>query len=263
MSFLSRLRSVALVASAAALVSASNVAAQVPLRLAVLTPAMHGASPDVPARDREPFVDAGWRDASGVIVAKWMQTAFDIARDRRALARCRRDAGPCDPASRRMLAIIDAARDLRGRARIGHLNRAINLSIRPITDEAQHGVADHWSSPLATLAAGRGDCEDYAIAKYLALREAGIAASDLRLVVVRLPPADLDHAVLAVRHEERWLILDNRRLALLEAGDLKAEPLFVLGESAVRARGAKAAAAAADGMASAVGVAAGGLPALM
>ena len=69
--------------------------------------------------------------------------------------------------------------------------------------------------------------------------------------------------MLAVRHEERWLILDNRRLALLEASDLKAEPLFVLDEIAVRARGAKAAAAAADGMASAAGVAAGGLPALM
>ena len=39
---------------------------------------------------------------------------------------------------------------------------------------AQWGVPDRWSPPLETLATGRGDCEDYAIAKYVALTAAGI-----------------------------------------------------------------------------------------
>ena len=53
------------------------------------------------------------------------------------------------------------------------------------------------------------DCEDYAIAKYVALREAGVEAADLRFLLVRDRLAG-DHAVLGVRYEGRWLILDNR-----------------------------------------------------
>ena len=47
------------------------------------------------------------------------------------------------------------------------------MAIRYVSDYAQHGEADRWSAPLATFATGKGDCEDYAIAKYVALREAG------------------------------------------------------------------------------------------
>jgi predicted transglutaminase-like cysteine proteinase len=65
------------------------------------------------------------------------------------------------------------------------INRAINLAIRPMSDLAQWGVEDRWTAPLATLASGLGDCEDYAIVKYVALSEAGIAAEDVKLVVVR------------------------------------------------------------------------------
>ena len=47
-------------------------------------------------------------------------------------------------------------------------------SIRPMDDLEHHGQIDVWSSPLATLARGAGDCEDYAIAKFIALQRAGI-----------------------------------------------------------------------------------------
>src|SRR3984893_9624815 len=39
-----------------------------------------------------------------------------------------------------------------------------------------------------TLDTGAGDCEDYAILKYVALREAGMSCNDLRILVVRYPP---------------------------------------------------------------------------
>jgi predicted transglutaminase-like cysteine proteinase len=45
-----------------------------------------------------------------------------------------------------------------------------------VSDLAQYGVTELWASPLTTFAAGAGDCEDYAIAKYVALRQAGMAA---------------------------------------------------------------------------------------
>ena len=39
-------------------------------------------------------------------------------------------------------------------------------------------------APLETFTTGRGDCEDYTIAKYVALRAAGIAQEDVKLIVV-------------------------------------------------------------------------------
>ena len=62
---------------------------------------------------------------------------------------------------------------------------------------------------------GAGDCEDYAILKFLALRHAGVASADLKLLIVHDRPTRSDHAVVAVRLDERWLVLDNRRFAMV------------------------------------------------
>ena len=84
------------------------------------------------------------------------------------------------------------------------------MAIRYVSDYAQHGEADRWSAPLASFATAKGDCEDYAIAKYVVLREAGVARENLQLVLVRDRAVRQDHAVLAARLDDRWLILDNR-----------------------------------------------------
>ena len=101
------------------------------------------------------------------------------------LAACRANPGNCSAAARRFFEIVELGRQRQGRARLGAINRAINLSIRPMSDWVRHGVDDFWSAPLATLEAGAGDCEDYALLKYIALLEAGIKPDDLRLVIVR------------------------------------------------------------------------------
>ena len=74
-----------------------------------------------------------------------------------------------------------------------------------------------------------GDCEDYAIAKFAMLLDAGIAEKDLKVLLVRDMAVRQDHAVLAVRIDGRWLVLDNRRFGLAEAGDLPYfMPLFAI-----------------------------------
>jgi len=104
-----------------------------------------------------------------------------------------------------------------------------------MSDLKQWGVLDRWSPPLETLATGRGDCEDYAIAKYVALTAAGVAAADVKLVVVRNLAANEDHAVAAVRFDGDWLVLDNRWLTLVKDLDMpKVVPLFVLDDHGVR-----------------------------
>ena len=104
-----------------------------------------------------------------------------------------------------------------------------------MSDWAQYGVADYWATPLESLNNGAGDCEDYAIAKYVALREAGIIPDNLRLVIVRDIKGQTNHAVLAVRYEEKWLILDNRTLVMVNADMAQYYyPLFVLDQRGVR-----------------------------
>jgi len=127
----------------------------------------------------------------------------------------------CPQAARSFLEIVELGRQREGRAQLGEINRAINLRIKPADDWVQHGVADLWSTPLSTLAAGAGDCEDYAILKYAALRELGVAPDDLRIIIVRDLRRGADHAVLAVRDDEQWLILDNRTLVLAKTADIR------------------------------------------
>jgi predicted transglutaminase-like cysteine proteinase len=117
---------------------------------------------------------------------------------------------------------------------LGEINRAINLRIKPVSDLAQYGVADFWSAPLATLSTAAGDCEDYAILKYVALREIGIEPDDLQLVIVHDIKRDTAHAVVAVRLDEEWLILDNRTLVLVNTQESQYYPLFVLDHRGVR-----------------------------
>src|SRR5262249_17494405 len=80
---------------------------------------------------------------------------------------------------------------------------------------------------------GAGDCEDYAIAKYVALRMAGIPPEDLRLVVM-VDVRGEGHAVAAARLDGHWLILDNRRMAMVEDISVRNyRPLFVIDQSGV------------------------------
>ena len=103
------------------------------------------------------------------------------------------------------------------------------MTIKPASDWAQYGDADYWASPLQTLGSGAGDCEDYAILKYVALRELGADPDDLRVVIVRDDKRLIEHAVLAVRSERKWLVLDNRTMAILNTEDVRNyRPLFAL-----------------------------------
>jgi len=167
----------------------------------------------------------------GEVVRKWSDVVADIRAESDILARCRGDAESCPPAAQKFLAVIADGRAHEGRARYGVINRAINLAIQPMSDLTQWGVPDRWSAPLATLTTGRGDCEDYAIAKYVALREAGVAEDDVRLLIVRDVTIGEDHAIVAARIEEKWIVLDNRRFVLLEDIEMPyLLPLFVLNE---------------------------------
>ena len=85
---------------------------------------------------------------------------------------------------------------------------------RPKDDNAAWGYEEHWATPREFFAKRGGDCEDYAIAKYFALRYLKFDPNTMRIVVVRVQDDDGKfreqlHAVLAIYAKNMWFILDN------------------------------------------------------
>jgi predicted transglutaminase-like cysteine proteinase len=190
------------------------------LGLVISSPADHGRGNTTVLPEpsgRQPTLPYEVSDAS----ANWTELQSRIRAEEKTLAACRSGDSPCPAAARRFLSIVELGRRRQGRAQLGEINRAVNLSIKPVSDWTQYGVDDYWSAPIATLSAGAGDCEDYAIVKYLALRESGISPDDLQLLIVRDIKRHTNHAVLAVHQDEGWLILDNRTLIMVDAEEAR------------------------------------------
>jgi predicted transglutaminase-like cysteine proteinase len=211
-----------------------------PTQLAALdlsTPGNASAQPTNAAQQSdEPFGLATFRAPEGQLWDKWRKLSAELETEAQILARCQVDIKHCvNPAAQKYLALIEESRKLADRAKIDRINRAINAAVRYTSDQDQYGVPDQWTAPLATLTTGKGDCEDYAIAKYVALRDVGFSADDLRLVIVRDRVARQDHAVTSVRQNGHWLMLDNRHEALLERKDAwHFTPLFALDHQGVK-----------------------------
>ena len=182
----------------------------------------------------EPFALQAKPITTGEVAAKWQIVRSEIKAEAAVLARCQAEQ-ECSAVAREFNSIIAEGRGRDGLARIGLINRAVNLAIVPTSDMKQWGVPDRWSPPLETLTTGRGDCEDYAIAKYVALLDAGISNDDLKLVIVHNLLRDEDHAILVARVDGKWYVLDNRWLALVADSQLAhVIPLFVLDDTGVR-----------------------------
>lgn len=92
---------------------------------------------------------------------------------------------------------------------ISEVHRFFN-SISYAPDSEVWNRNDFWATPLEMLAAGRGDCEDIAIAKYLALRALGFADDDRRLVILKEKASDgRAHATMLVKFGGESFVLDN------------------------------------------------------
>ena len=115
------------------------------------------------------------------------------------------------------------AASLRGQdviAKLEAVNSYVNARVRFVDDRVQFGVADRWLAPSETLARGRGDCEDFALAKRAMLRAAGVPDKDLYLVVLKDLSRRADHAVLVVRAAGRFLVLDNGTDRIVDSSDV-------------------------------------------
>ncbi|WGF90577.1 transglutaminase-like cysteine peptidase [Marinivivus vitaminiproducens] len=139
---------------------------------------------------------------------EWRRVLAAIADERRRYVACDRDRALCG--SKGLVAWRGLIAELRGKRRTAQVvavNAFFNAS-RYIPDQVNWGRSDYWATPLEFFRRS-GDCEDYAIVKYVTLRELGFAPEDLRIVVLRDTKRDVVHAVLSLATGDGYQILDN------------------------------------------------------
>ena len=99
------------------------------------------------------------------------------------------------------------------------VNAWANKRIRYVEDVKLFGRADYWAGARTTLRLKAGDCEDIAITKLQILAAMGVARSDLFLTIARDLARHADHALLVVRMNGRFWVLDNATDQLIDANE--------------------------------------------
>lgn len=125
-----------------------------------------------------------------------------------AFNNCARNAGACTTAMlKRWREIVVAAKAQPYKNRLKSINTAFNGWPYKLDMEV-YGVREYWATPKEFIIRS-GDCEDYSIAKYYALRNVGFSKDELRIVALRDTIRGFGHAVMAAYVGGDILILDN------------------------------------------------------
>ncbi|HIF09731.1 MAG TPA: hypothetical protein EYQ81_07710, partial [Sneathiellales bacterium] len=125
-------------------------------------------------------------------------------------------------------------KSLQGKDKLTQI-RAVNYRMNKakyITDKNNWGRKDYWATP-AEFMANFGDCEDYAIIKYLSLKLLGFKESEVRVVAVKDLNLKVGHAVTVVfwkdpkTGKKRTLLLDNQIKKVVDARAVRHyQPVF-------------------------------------
>ena len=128
------------------------------------------------------------------------------------------------------IAFLDTVRGKDKLAQLKAVNKHMNKS-KYIIDQTNWGKKDYWATPFEFMAKF-GDCEDYAITKFMSLKQLGFDAKDLRVVAVKDMNLKVGHAILAVFVEGKVYILDNQVKIVVEAKKIRHyKPVFSINET--------------------------------
>lgn len=151
---------------------------------------------------------------AALAIALWLGGPLPWASDAQRMVLAAQRLGPRAIAGLPALqAMLQHSATLDDEAQLAVVNGFFNRRIVFAEDSDVWGLADYWASPLEALAQGRGDCEDYAIAKYFSLIALGMPATRMRLVYVRVQIGAESRAHMVLAHyahpRAEPLILDN------------------------------------------------------
>ena len=139
---------------------------------------------------------------------QWTRVLDKIREETRVYNDCEADIRRCPfPAVAAWRAKVRSVDGLPRHRQMIEINRFLN-SWAYREDIENFGVTDFWASPLVFLRRS-GDCEDYAIIKYVSLRALGFSPESLRIVVVMDTLRNIAHAVLAIYMDNDIFIMDS------------------------------------------------------
>lgn len=94
-------------------------------------------------------------------------------------------AGAASLAMRDWSKMLDDNRQQSIDVKLIKVNEFFNRRIAFADDQTLWGKSDFWATPFETMTRGRGDCEDFVIAKYFSLLDMNVPDMQLRLIYVR------------------------------------------------------------------------------
>lgn len=151
-------------------------------------------------------------DQWSAVIARFAQQQADPA------ALCPAGSDPAQCPAARWAALVAKLSQMPLHDRVVQANTELNRL--PYVPAAQNwGSPIYWETPYEFLAKG-GQCEDYAIAKFLALAQSGVPESALHFVVVHDSVSGLDHAITQVTVGGEDLVLDNQTTDVLPAASV-------------------------------------------
>lgn len=126
-------------------------------------------------------------------------------------------------------AVVDTAYGQSVRAMLDVVNTRLN-KVEYVNDIVNWGLDDYWETPYEFFSRD-GDCEDYAIAKYMTLKALGVPKDAMRIVVLQDNNLNLLHSVLAVADKGTIYILDNQISQVVKDTDIHHySPIFSINE---------------------------------
>ncbi|MFW6345350.1 MAG: transglutaminase-like cysteine peptidase [Halomonas sp.] len=132
------------------------------------------------------------------------------------------------------------------RTQLKEVNDFFNRRVRWVDDDENWGPEDYWATPLETMGQGRGDCEDYSIAKYITLKQLGVPGQQLRMIYVkaRIGRSQITQAHMVLGYYEtpgaEPLILDNLVSSITPAAQrTDLDPLFSFNSQGLWAGGSE------------------------
>jgi predicted transglutaminase-like cysteine proteinase len=165
--------------------------------------------PDPAASSQGIFGSLALQSRGLEMASQWNRVLDRLPELSEALAACAADMARCTaPWMGAWLQAREAAAGLDRHDQLRAINRFFNRWPYK-SDRETYRASEYWAAPDEFMAYS-GDCEDYAIAKFFALRELGFANRNLRIAVVYDNLRRIGHAVLAVYTEGDILILNNQ-----------------------------------------------------
>ena len=156
---------------------------------------------------------------------------------RRQIEERGREPGSCEETRfnrchhQRWTALVESLKGLSLEEQLDRVNVEMNRH-RYILDMVNWGVKDYWATPFQFFRKD-GDCEDYAIAKFVTLKLAGVDPARMRVVVLQDLNLRIAHAVLAVFMDDRISILDNQIRQVVDADAIRHyQPMYSINETA-------------------------------